>query len=372
MLNRRNLIKGLFLLLTGLFNRRIFALNTLKMNSFHMPEEASVHKQTWMAFVANDYIWSKKQIPKVKQDLALLATTIAKYEPVSMLVSSQDYDEAVALIKKHGQRNYPINLIKFSVDDLWLRDTGPTFVIGSDGNKYAIDFNFNGWGGKQVYARDKNVADFICNYSNAIIKKSSLTLEGGSIEVDGVGTSIMTKSSIINNNRNPELSLQEIEQELKTLLGLKKIIWLPGIKGKDITDGHVDFYARFAKPGQVIVSKDNYPDSFDYKVTRQNIEILKKSLDAKGNKLKITVLDTPDYINEDFATDDFAASYLGFYLCNNGLIMQKFGDPKADLKAKRVLQKIFPDRVIEQIAIDGIASGGGSIHCTTQQEIIAL
>ena len=346
-----------------------FAKNAITSVLLSMPEESEPHERTWMSFVANDYIWSKRQIPEVKRNLALIATTIAKYEPVSMLVSPDDYDEAVSLLTGLDNHNYPIELIEFETDDLWLRDTGPTFVKGSDGRKYGINFNFNGWGKKQEHSLDAKVADFISKQTNSIIKRTNLVLEGGCFEVDGAGTAIMTKSCIINDNRNPGISQELIEDELKKLLGLKKIIWLEGIKGKDITDGHTDFYARFIKPGEVFVSRDNYRDSFDYEVTRKNIDVLKASKDAGGNKLKIIILDTPDQFNETFGSNDFAAGYIGYYVCNNAVIAQKFGDKKADTRAKTILEQAFPDRIIEQIAIDGIASGGGSIHCATQQEI---
>lgn len=341
---------------------------SLSVASFVMPEEGDRHERTWMAFVANDYVWSRRQRPVVKRDLALIATTIAKYEPVAMLVSPDDYDEAVSLLGGVEAHAHPIELIEFEVDDLWLRDTGPTFVRGHDGQKYGIDFNFNGWGNKQEHALDAQVAGFIAERANAVIQTTPLVLEGGCFEIDGHGTAILTKSCVINENRNPNMSLAEVEAELKTLLGLRKIIWLEGIRGKDITDGHIDFYARFSKLGEVVVSRDNYPGSYDYAVTRQNIEVLKAATDADGNALNVVVIDTPDVINEAFGVSDFAAGYIGYYVCNDAVIMQKFGDAAADEMAKAILTEAFPGRTIEQIAIDGIASGGGSVHCATQQE----
>ncbi len=336
--------------------------------SLWMPEESEPHARTWMAFVANDTIWAQEQIPQVKRDLAAIAKIIAKYEPVSMLVSADDYDEAFSLLNGLHQHNYPIDLIEFESDDLWLRDSGPTFVTDSDAKQYAIDFNFNGWGGKQEHRRDAEIAGFIADYSAAHPIISNLTIEGGCFETDGHGTAILTKSCIINDNRNPNISQQTIGTELKLLLGLKKIIWLDGIKGKDITDGHTDFYARFAKPGTVLVGRENDPSSYDYEITRQNIEYLKQATDARGHALNVVVLDAPDYVNESFGIDYFAAGYIGYYLCNNAVILQKFGDDAADNKAFSTLQSLFPNRKIEQLAIDGIASGGGSIHCTTQQQ----
>ncbi|MCL6415144.1 agmatine deiminase family protein [Aestuariirhabdus sp. Z084] len=350
-------------------NNNVQAKSNHSIPFLTMPDESDLHERTWMAFVANDDIWSPRQVPEVKKNLALIATTIAQYEPVSMLVSPDDYDDALSLLGDLKSNRYPIDLIRFKTDDLWLRDTGPTFVKGADGNKYGIDFNFNGWGNKQQHKLDAQVAEFISHRAKAVIRKSTLTLEGGCFEVDGNGTAIMTKSCIINSNRNPGISQEAIETELKALLGLRKIIWLEGIKGKDITDGHTDFYARFTRPGEVIVSRDNFRPSYDYEVTRNNIETLKNSTDADGNKLRTIILDTPDQINEKFGSHDFAAGYIGYYACNNAIIAQKFGDKKSDDRAKAALQQAFPDRVVEQIAIDGIASGGGSIHCATQQEI---
>lgn len=333
-----------------------------------MPEESEVHTQTWMSFVANDYVWSKRQIPQVKKDLALLARTIAKYEPVSILVNSKDKNEALKLLGGLESHNYPIELIEVAIDDLWLRDTAPTFVYDEVGQKIAIDFNFNGWGEKQEHHSDAKIAKFIASKVGVSRIVSKLVLEGGSFEIDGQGTAILTESSVLNDNRNPDFSKQELEEELKVLLGLEKIIWLKGIKGKDITDAHVDFYARFTKPGRLLVSRENYKGTYDYEVTRENIEILKNATDAKGNKLEVIILDNPATFNKSFGVRDFAAGYIGYYVYNGAVVMQKFGDQKADERAFKILQKEFPNRAIEQIAIDGIASGGGSIHCAIQQE----
>lgn len=140
----------------------------------------------------------------------------------------------------------------------------------------------------------------------------------------------------------------------------------------DITDGHTDFYARFAKPGQVLVGFDPDPKSFDHDVTLRYLEILEGETDAQGRKLALTVLEAPSQIRETYATKDFAAGYVGFYVCNDAVLLQQFGDPEADEAAKEVVQAAFPERVIESIAIDGIAAGGGSVHCATQQEPMVL
>jgi agmatine deiminase len=336
-----------------------------------MPEESEPHTRTWMAFIASDDIWAARQVPEVQKNLANIAKTIAKYEPVSLLLRPQDNELAIELLGGLDTHNYPISLFHTELNDLWLRDTGPTFVINQQGQKAAVNFNFNGWGEEQEFEFDAEVADFIAELSHVDSIQSSLILEGGCFEVDGQGTAIMTESCIINDNRNPDISKHDIETELKALLGLEKIIWLKGIKGKDITDGHTDFYARFAKPGVVVVSRDMYKESYDYAITRDNIDILSAATDAQGNKLQLVILDTPWEINTQFGTENFAAGYVGYYVCNNAVIMQKFGDRKTDKAAKDKLANVFPNHKIEQLQIDGIASGGGSIHCATQQEPLA-
>lgn len=344
------------------------ASNLTVQNHWFMPEESDQHERTWMSFIASYDIWEAKQVPEVQRNLASIAKAIAKYEPLSLLVRKQDVHLAKKLLAGLGSHNFPIELIEFNMNDLWMRDTGPTFVINAKGQKAAVNFNFNGWGEDQAYELDAKVADFIAQQAQVKIIKSSMVLEGGCFEVDGAGTAIMTESCILNDNRNPNRNRKELEAELKSLLGLNKIIWLKGIKGKDITDGHTDFYARFAKPGVVIVSRDMDKDSYDYQITRDNIKILQAATDAKGKPLKLVILDTPWDINTKYGIKDFAAGYVGYYMCNGAIIMQKFGDKKADKAAKTKLAQVFPNHHIEQLSIDGIASGGGSIHCTTQQE----
>lgn len=315
-----------------------------------------------MAFGASEEIWGKKLLPEVQRNLANIAKTIAKYEPVTMLVREEEYDIAKKLVGD------TVDLEVTDLDDLWIRDTGPTFVLDGNGGKAAVNLNFNGWGNKQNHDDDKQVADFVAEKAGVRSLVTKLVLEGGCIEVDGEGTAIVSESCVLNSNRNPGITKAAFEKELKQLLGLDKIIWIPGIKGKDITDGHTDFYARFAGPGVVIAGYDPDPDSYDNKVTKKHLQILRSAVDADGRKLKVIVLTGPSSVRKKFETDEFAAGYIGYYLVNGAVIMQEFGDVKADRAAKVALQKAFPDRKIVQLNVDGIAGGGGSIHCATQQE----
>ena len=151
-------------------------------------------------------------------------------------------------------------------------------------------------------------------------------------------------------------------------MGLEKIIWLPGIKGKDITDGHVDFYARFVRPGAVAAHLDPDSKSCDHPVTKTNLELLRQAADARGRLLQVVEITAPTAPRQSANRRDFAAGYINFYVCNGAVIAPEFGDDRADRAAREKLQSLYPRRKIELINIDAIAAGGGGIHCTTQQE----
>ncbi len=331
-------------------------------DGWRMPDEGAPHSATWMAFGASADIWEPHLLPVVQGNLALIAKSIAAFEPLNMLVREEDYDLASRLCGP------TVNLLVQPIDDLWIRDTGPVFVHNSRCELSGAGFNFNGWGDKQEHTQDAEVAEFVCEHAKAEFIRSSLILEGGGIEVDGEGTAIITESCVLNANRNPGVSKAECERELKRLLGVEKIIWLPGIAGKDITDGHTDFYARFAHPGTVVAGLELDSSSFDYAVTRRHLEILRAATDAKGRRLKVVTLEGPSTIRQTYASDDFAAGYINFYVCNGAVIAPEFGDTRRDRNTRAILQELFADREIVQLNIDGIAAGGGGIHCATQQQ----
>ena len=329
---------------------------------WRMPDEGEPHAATWLAFGASEAIWGRKLLAGARDSQARIAAAVADYETVNMLVREQDYDLAYRLCGAAA------NLVLAPLDDLWLRDSGPLFVEDAQGQRAAIDFNFNGWGNKQTHANDARVAARVASHTRTPLLHTRLVLEGGGIEVDGEGTAIITESCVLNRNRNPGLSKAACEAELKRLLGLQKIIWLPGIAGRDITDGHTDFYARFAGPGVVVVHSDTDPASYDYAVTRRHLEILKTATDARGRKLQLIVIPGARSTRPRYRNADFAAGYVNFYVCNHAVIAPQFGDTGADRYCRDALRDAFPDRDVVQLDIDAIAAGGGGIHCVTQQQ----
>ncbi|EJM33957.1 peptidylarginine deiminase-like enzyme [Pseudomonas sp. GM33] len=331
----------------------------------YMPDEGEKHLRAFIAFGAQAMIW-EDFTPHVQDALGRIARSIAEYEPVTVFCRQSERRLAEA---KCGSRN--TTFVITELDDIWMRDIGANFVVDDNGNLGAVDFNFNGWGNKQQHEDDAQLAALVAQNAKAEYQRSELVGEGGGIEVDGHGTGIMTESSWINRNRNPDWSKAEVEAELKERLGLRKIIWLPGIKGKDITDAHVDFYARFVKPGVVIANLDNDPESYDYKVTRAHLQILENATDADGRKLQVHTVSPPlNPRNSQFSKDnqDFAAGYINYFVINGAIIAPQFGDEEADDKAFDLLSELYPDRKVVQLDIDAISAGGGGIHCVTSHQ----
>lgn len=410
----------------------LFSFTVMSLN-VAMPEE-SKHKLTWMAYGAAIGSWGKNgsfgaNRLIARKDLMRIAANIARFEPVFIIIDESDKDEAEDFLKQvvlepvntkansyeegavfTGGRQLPpfqnnnIYFVIHPVDDLWIRDTGPIFVTDSNKSLYGVNFNFNGWGQtdtgakgwekdinktinriqEQPISNDQKIADFIINKTNATKITTWLVMEGGGVEVDGKGTAVCTESCIINQNRNPGKNKLDIESELGRTLGIKKVIWLPGVKAKDITDGHVDFYARFSGNGHIIYTLDDDLNSPDYKTTLENKRILQNVTDALGNKITAVSLKSPDLSlvrssvtsrngwspdSPNFNSDNFAASYVGFYVAEKYILMAQYGDPNSDLAAFNVLQNLYHDKFIIQITTDGISNGGGTIHCSTQQQI---
>ncbi len=329
--------------------------------SWFLPNESHRHRRTWMAFGASERIWGDL-LPYVRGNLALIARTVARYEPVTLLVRPNERGVAARMC---GDK---VRLIETCLDDLWIRDIGPVFVINQTEKSGAVDLNFNGWGRKQAYDNDAEVARFISRQADAELITTRLVGEGGGIEVDGHGTAIITESCFLNHNRNPGLEKAECERILKSLFGIRRVIWLPGVRDKDITDGHTDFYARFARRGVVVAGLEMDRHAFDYDVTREHLKILKAARDADGRKLEIVTLESPGRIRHKLETEDFAAGYINYYVINGAVLAPEFGDARTDVKCKDVLGRLFPKYEIVQLNIDAIAAGGGGIHCATLHE----
>lgn len=331
--------------------------------SYRLPGKSERHARTWMQWAAREDIWNgAAALDAVRRDLAGVARAVAQFEEVIMLVRPDQLANARQLCGPS------VKLLPALLDDIWAADSGPIFVI--KGEELAIvDLHFNGWGNKQVHEADAQVARQVATACAVPIFDSGIVADGGALEADGDGTLITTESTLVNENRNPGLSKAEIQRRLTRAFGLEKIIWLPGLQGLDITDGHPDAFVRFVGPGAVVAELPDESYGPWYDAAAEAIAILKAATDARGRRLDVSVMQGPLDIRS--SAPEFAASYLDFHPCNGGLIMPQFGDRIADRKARETLSRLFPDRRIVQISTDRICEGGGSLHCVTRQQPVS-
>ncbi|MFE5853392.1 agmatine deiminase family protein [Streptomyces sp. NPDC056500] len=320
------------------------------------------HTRTFMSWPALSSVW-EEDLPYVRKDIARIARAVGEYEAVVMMARPAQVSAAQ---RACGSQ---VEVIPLAVDDLWARDTVPVFVE-EGGKVVGVDFNFNGWGKKQEHANDALVARTLLQKYRIPRVQAPLVSEGGSFEPDGEGTLLITESSIVNDNRNRGKSRDTIEAELKQTLGVEKVIWLAGVRGQDITDAHVDSLVRFTAPGVVLLDRahpSTPPDSWS-RSADQAKSVLSRATDARGRRFEVIDLPQPDLNRITGEGDDFVSTYANFYIANDAVFMPRFGDRKADDRARGILREHFPERDVVPIEIDTIASGGGGIHCATHDQ----
>ncbi|MYW62744.1 agmatine deiminase family protein [Streptomyces sp. SID8379] len=325
-----------------------------------------------MSWPALASVWDE-DLDAVRADIARVARAIGAYEPVVMMARPE---QRAAAQRACGAQ---VDVIPLMVDGLWARDTVPVFAeepgepeeSGESADRVlGVDLNFSGWGGQQTHEHDALVGRRLLAAYDIARTVAPLVAEGGSFETDGEGTLLVTESSVVNRNRNPGKSRDRVEAELRSSLGVTRVIWLKGVKGQDITDAHVDSIARFAAPGVVLVDQafpGSPPDVWS-RAADQARRVIEESTDARGRRLEVTDLPQPDLDEITGDGDDFVSTYANFYVANDAVFMPRFGDTKADDRARGILQDHFPDRDIVPVRIDAIASGGGGIHCATREQ----
>lgn len=342
--------------------RGAFAADSAQAAGFWYPEETDPHERTFMQWPVNRTVHDDADfLHDLQATIAAIASTIAAFEPVVLLAAAEHHKAISKLVS--GQ----VALWDIATDDLWCRDSGPSFVVDGKGGLAVTQFNFNGWGNKQVHGNDGKIAARVAERLGLSVFDAGLVGEAGGVETDGHGTLIAHESSFINPNRNKG-SKAEVEAMLLATMGAKKMIWAPGIKGADITDYHIDALARFVKPGQVVIQMGEKIDREDpWSISAfETHDILANASDAEGRKLDLVILPEPYDIRVEAA--DFVSSYVNYYVCNGAVIAAEFGDKAADSEAVEILAKLYPGREIVTLNIDTVGEVGGGIHCATHEQ----
>jgi agmatine deiminase len=349
-------------------------------DGFHMPGEFEPHGGCWMAWPERRDNWREAAEPAQAAFVAV-ADAIALSEPVTMAVSDGQFERCRSLLPAS------VRVVEISTDDAWMRDVGPTFVVDGAGGMRGVDWRFNAWGGSEgglysSWEHDERVARKVLEIERSDRYRAPLVLEGGSIHVDGQGTVMTTEECLLNPNRNPQLSREQIEQALCDYLGAERVLWLGRGVLDDETDGHVDNLACFARPGVVLLSWSDDESDSQHAISRDALERLQAATDARGRSLEIRLLPSPGPLRvtaEEAAGvqpvagtrprrpgERMAGSYTNFYIAT-GRVIYPLLDERLDEQAAEVLGGCFPGQDVIGVPAREILLGGGDIHCITQQ-----
>ncbi len=317
-----------------------------------MPAEWAPHERTLMAWPCRKELWGT-MMDQARTDYATVINAIAAFEPVTLIADPSDVADARAAVTDR------VEIVERPIDDSWMRDTGPIYVLDQTDRRTGVHFRFNGWGGSWTpYDRDEDAGRWIVEHLGDPLVEVPLVLEGGSIAVDGHGVLLTTEECLLNPNRNPELGREEIEGILREHLGVHQIVWLgQGLVEDRDTDGHVDLIASFCAPGRVLlqtVPEDN--PNFD------RCEENRRRAEAAG----LEVIPVEQLAYAEVAGEEVAVSYLNHYVCNGAVIVPVVGT-EADEPALAAIAGGFPSHEIVSVPGAVLSYGGGGPHCITQQ-----
>lgn len=334
--------------------------------NYIMPAEWEPHSAIWMAWPYDEDTFPGR-VEKTEQVFTEIVSSVHVSEQVELIVLNEEMKHrAMGLISKSGSDPSKINFHITEYADVWLRDTGPIFVKNSSGKIVITNWTFNSWGNKfPELLIDGEIPEKISEWKNYLSVSPDLVLEGGAIEVNGQGVCLTTEQSLLNNNRNPGRTKEDIEQFLQNYLGIRKTIWLKRGLINDHTDGHIDELARFVTPNKIVCAFEENKEDENYKFLQENYRRLTEATDINRESFEIIKLPMPQMNYDDGSKAP--VSYTNFYIGNEVVLAPAFKD-KNDSVALEILEGCFPDRKVIGIDCSDIIYGGGAVHCITQQE----
>jgi len=336
--------------------------------TWRMPAETDPHDRIWMAFPREGEVMGDSSAAREATYAAwtAVAHAILPFEPVTMVVDPSERSRARAMLSAE------IDVVEAPLDDFWMRDIGPTFVIDDEtGELGGIDWVFNAWGDQGgAFGRDALVAEFVLEQAGVTRVPSLLVNEGGAIHVDGEGTVMVTETVQLDPGRNRYATKERVEAELARTLGVTQTFWLPRGLTRDYeplgTRGHVDMIATFASPGVVLVHEQPDASHPDHAVMREVRAVLEQATDARGRTLEIVDLPAPRQLRDDEGFVDW--NYINHLTVGGGVIACGYDDRHADARARDLLGAAYPGREVVTVDAREILARGGGIHCITQQQ----
>jgi agmatine deiminase len=342
-------------------------MNTPAENGYFFPAEWHPQVATWLSFPINKDTWEDR-FDRIYPAYFEFIKTIALSQKVK--INANDEATIQFIRTKLEEYNIPatqVELYPFPTNDSWCRDHGPAFLIHRENDsRMIVDWEYNAWGGKYPpYDADNAIPSRIAEVLQLPSVKTGIVMEGGSVEFNGKGTVLTSKSCLLNKNRNPHLTQEEIESYLKDYYGVEQVLWVEdGIVGDD-TDGHIDDTVRFVNEDTVITVVESNPEDANYAPLKENLEALKRMKLPDGRSLNIVEIQMPDPVYSDGIR--LPASYANFLITNGHVIVPTFRS-KHDERALKIIQECFKTRKVVGIDATEIIWGLGSFHCLSQQE----
>jgi agmatine deiminase len=336
---------------------------------YTMPDESEAHEGTWLQW-PHEHQYGESYSSRLDDTWVAMTAALVKSEKVHLVVYDEGEKEKVMEMLEEAQ--IPLDNIDFKIyktDDVWVRDNGPIYVKDQDGNIVIEDWGFNGWGGKAKFENCDEVPEKIAKDQDKkyVDLNDVMINEGGSVEVDGHGTLMACKSSILNKNRNNGMSQSEAEEIFTKYLGATHFIWLNGKAGLEITDMHIDGFARFGNEKTIVTMSED--DLLEWQVPESDIKTLFAATNKNGDKYTFVKLPLT-HNNVTTATGkklDYPGSYVNYYIANTVVLVPNYNDPN-DAVANALIQKLYPTRKVVGIDVRNLYANGGMIHCVTQQQ----
>ena len=328
---------------------------------YAMPAEWAPHAGCWMAWPKRVELW-REHLEAAREDYVRVAQAIVRFEPLTMIA---DPEQAADARRRCGPQ---VRVVPLPIDDSWLRDSAPTFIVNPQGDRAAAAFTFNAWGNKyQPHDQDATLGERIARLAELPVYRSKLVVEGGGFLSDGEGTLITAETCVLNPNRNPGWSKADAEAELRAMLGVRKVIWLPGDVEDTETDGHVDGYVAYFKPAAVLCEVVADPADPRFAIMAENRKVLETETDARGRKLEVVPIAEAPRSAVPAGAQGYCRSYVNFYIANGAVIAPAYGIAE-DAAVLETLRRAYPDRTVVPVSLKNLFRGGGGIHCITQQE----
>ncbi|NLF94185.1 MAG: agmatine deiminase family protein [Oligosphaeraceae bacterium] len=310
--------------------------------------------------------------PALEQAYTAFIAAIAACEPVNLLCAKAAQEHWHELLSAAGANRGNIFFLDLRSNDAWCRDYGPIFLRHPQSRQRAVvKFQYNAWGGKfPPWDDDARVPELLSGHFGVPLFTSPLFCEGGALESNGRGLIMTTAAVLLNPNRNPGLSQEDCERQLREALGAEQILWLPGGLCGDDTDGHIDTLARFCAADTVLAIRDDDPWSPNYQILRDNFRRLQEFRLLSGARLQVVPLPCPKSIRpQGWRTDILPASYANFLIVNSAVLVPTYRQDDTDQLALDIIGQAFPGRAVVPVDCYDIIWEGGALHCLSQQEV---